>query len=120
MAVTRPWGFLAGVVALPLLLLWTRRQSRSMRYARSDLGVVYRSGVINRKISITFFDKIQAMRMDQSPFDRRWSMARLSIDTAAAGPAGHVISVPYLDLEFARREFASLRSRTGKSQPVFE
>ncbi len=118
--VTRPWGVAAGIVALPLLLMWARRQARSMRYARTAEGVLFRSGVLNRKISITFFDKIQAMRVDQSPFDRRWSMAKLTVDTAAAGPAGHSISVPFLDAEFALAEFEQLRDQTGQYRPVFQ
>ena len=119
LAITRPWGWLGGVVLLPLLLMWAARKSKSMRYARTQNGVVYRSGVINRKTSVTFFEKIQTLRVDQSPFDRRWKMARLSVDTAAAGPAQHLIHVPYLDENFARQELQLLRSKTGQEQPVF-
>jgi putative membrane protein len=118
-AITRPWGWLAGVIALPLLIMWAIKKSKSMRYSRTDSGVVYRSGVFNRKTSMTFFEKIQTLRVDQSPFDRRWGMARLSVDTAASGPAEHRIEVRYLDETFARHELQFLREKTGKEQPVF-
>ena len=118
-AITRPWGWAAGVVALPLLIMWAIKKSKSMRYSRTESGVVYRSGVFNRKTSMTFFEKIQTLRVDQSPFDRRWGMARLSVDTAAAGPAEHRIEVLYLDETFAREELQLLREKTGKEQPVF-
>lgn len=119
MLITRPWGFLFGVVALPLLIMWAIKKSKAMRYARTENGVVYRSGVFIRKTSVTFFEKIQTLRVDQSPFDRRWKMARLSVDTAAAGPAEHRIQVSYLDEDFAREELQLLRSKTGQQQPVF-
>ena len=90
-----------------------------MRYCRLENGVVYRSGILSRKISITFFDKIQTLRVDQSPFDRRWKMARLSVDTAAAGPANHTIAVPYLAESFAQDEFQRLREATVQTQPRF-
>jgi putative membrane protein len=104
-----PWGWVAGLVALPLLLLWAAKKSKSMNYARTDNVVVYRSGVLNRKTSLTFFEKIQTLELQQSPFDRRWGMARLRIDTAAAGPAEHLIAVPYLGADFAKQEFLALR-----------
>ena len=68
---------------------------------------------------MTFFEKIQTLRVDQSPFDRRWKMARLSIDTAAAGPADHLISVPYLDAAFVNQEFAELYRKSAFHQPRF-
>ena len=119
LAISRPLGFIPGLVVLPVAIYWARRQSEAMRYARTEQAVIYRSGLITRKISITFFEKIQTLEVSQSPFDRRWSMARLTVDTAAAGPAEHRISVPYLDAEFAQEEFQSLREKTGANQPVF-
>lgn len=117
--ITRPWGWLIGVAALPFLMMWAIKKSKAMRYARTENSVVYRSGVFIRKTSVTFFEKIQTLRVDQSPFDRRWKMARLSVDTAAAGPADHRIEVPYLDERFAQEELQLLRLKTGQEQPVF-
>ena len=105
---TRPWGWIAGVVILPAFLYWAVRKSRAMRYAESDVGVAYRSGVLTKKLSLTFFNRIQTIRLDQSPFDRRWNMATLSIDTAAAGPADHRVHVKYLDAGFAQARYQEL------------
>jgi putative membrane protein len=57
---------------------------------------------------MTFLNKIQVVRWSQSPFDRRWKMAQLSIDTAASGPADHKIAVEMLDADFAKRECQAL------------
>ena len=118
-AITRPWGWGAGIAVLPLLLLWARKKSRAMRYARTDTQVIYRSGVLNRKTSVTFFDKVQALRVNQSPFDRRWKMASLHVDTAAAGPAEHRIQVPYLDEQFATDEYRVIADVAARYQPDF-
>ncbi|MDG1875539.1 MAG: PH domain-containing protein, partial [Mariniblastus sp.] len=112
-------GWVAGVITLPLLLAWAFKKSKSMQYARHKNAIIYRSGILNRKTSITFSDKIQAISVDQSPFDRRWKMAKLSVDTAAAGQAEHLIHAPYLDEQFAFNELQFLRVKTGEEQPVF-
>jgi putative membrane protein len=106
--VNRPWGWIAGVAVLPLFIFWAVRKSRAMRYAESDVGVAFRSGVLTKKLSLTFFNRIQTIRLDQSPFDRRWKMATLSIDTAAAGPADHRVHVKYLDAGFAQTRYQAL------------
>ena len=103
------WGGVAGLVALPALILFARKKAVSRKYARIANAVVYRTGVFGRKTSVTFFDKLQNVACLETPFDRRWKMATLAIDTAAAGPAGHQIVTPYLDVEFAKREFEALR-----------
>ncbi len=90
-----------------------------MQYARRDNEVIYRSGIFNRKTSITFFDKIQTLCIDQSPFDRRWGMATLCVDTAAAGPAGHRMQIAYLEEQFANTEFKQLRVSAAGREPVF-
>lgn len=106
--VNRPWGWIAGVLVLPVFIYWAIRKGRSMRYAESDVGVAYRSGVFTRKLSLTFFNRIQTIRLDQSPFDRRWKMATLSIDTAAAGPADHPMHIKYLDAGRAQARYQEL------------
>ena len=104
------WGGIAGLAAMPALILFALKKAASRKYARIDNGVVYRTGVFGRKTSVTFFDKLQTVACFQTPFDRRWKMATLAIDTAAAGPAGHRIVTPYLDANFASSELKALRS----------
>ena len=84
-----------------------------------DEGVAYRSGVFTKKTSFTFFEKVQTLRVDQSPFDRRWKMATLSVDTAAAGPADHTINIPYLNQDFAHAEYEELLRKSSGHEPIF-
>lgn len=98
----------AALIAFPVLTLYAIRKSQSVKYARTDFGVVYRSGVLAKKTSFSFFEKIQAASWRQTPFDRRWQMATLSVDTAAAGPAEHVIDIKYLDQEIAKEEYEQI------------
>lgn len=107
-AASRPWGWVPGVALCPLIIMYQLKRSRSTRYARISNGIIFRSGVFTKKTSITFFEKIQGATLAQTPFDRRWKMRTLAVDTAAAGPANHTISIPYLDESFAAKEYAEI------------
>ena len=115
----RAWSWAVGVVLMPLLVAWAIKKSRATRYARTDYGVSLRSGVMTRRTSLTFYDKIQTIRVDESPFDRRWKMATLSVDTAAAGPANHLIYVSFLDADFAKCELGEIRRSAAGKKPVW-
>ena len=99
------WGWIPGLLLGLVGWLYARKKAKSKRYSRTDWGLVFRSGTWNQKCSMTFFEKIQSVSYSQSPFDRRWNMAKLSIDTAAAGPADHRIQIGYLNFEVAACEF---------------
>ncbi|MFO1066587.1 MAG: PH domain-containing protein [Pirellulales bacterium] len=106
------WWFLA---AIPITIIagWmiSRRTAKSLKYVRTEDGLIYRSGFWTKKCSISFFDKIQTVKLSSSPFDRRWAMASLSIDTVAAGPADHRIHVPMLDASLAVQERDAILAR---------
>ncbi len=112
-----PWGGAAGLITLPVLSYLAIKKSRAMRYARTDWGVAYRSGVLTRKLSFAFYDRMQTISFNQSPFDRRWNMATVSVDTAAAGPADHAIDVAYLDVDFATEQFRELQGKAALHRP---
>jgi putative membrane protein len=105
------------LVTLPLLSLLAMKKSQAMRYARTDWGVAYRSGLWTRKLSFAFYDRMQTISFNQSPFDRRWNMAGISVDTAAAGPADHLVDVAYLDAAFAQQQFRELQSMAARHRP---
>jgi len=106
-------------ILTPLLVMLAIKRSRSKKYARAGNVIVYRSGVFTSKMSMTFFDKIQTVSVDASPFDRRWDMATLCVDTAAAGPADHRLHIKYLTTEFAEIEFNAIVQEAADQLPVF-
>lgn len=119
LGIARPWGWVAGVVAFPLIALLAKKRSRVKRYGRTHCGLVYQSGLYTRKLSFAFYDRIQTLQVVQSPFDRRWRMATLSVDTAAAGPANHAVDVPYLDESFAFQQFQELQIAAAEHRPTW-
>lgn len=102
------WGWSVGLPIALVGMVWVQKKSRSKRYARTDWGIAFRSGVLVQKCSMTFFEKIQSVQVNQSPLDRRWKMASISVDTLCAGPADHRIDIGMMDSEFASREFDRL------------
>lgn len=96
---TTPWLGLwpaAGVTAL--LMLWSLINARlyvaALGWAHTDRVLAFRSGWIRRVVTVVPLSKIQAVELDESPFDRRHAMASLRVDTAGAG--AHRIDIPYL------------------------
>jgi putative membrane protein len=60
-------------------------------------------------------DKLQAVTLKQSPFDRRSGMASLQIDSMAADPLASGIEIPYLPAAEARALFAVLSRRCARA-----
>lgn len=94
------WGGLGAVVLT--LVEW--KQSKSRKYARAERYLVYQTGVFRKITSICFLDRVQSIRLSQSPFDRRWAMATLHFDTAGSGGLDHELKVELLDEDFAHQE----------------
>lgn len=73
--------------------LWVRHAG----YALTEWGVLNRSGWLFRNTSLVRFDKVQSVLWSQSPFDRRYRMASLAVDTAGSAGIGHGVAIDYLD-----------------------
>jgi putative membrane protein len=100
---TNGWLALAAlVVVLPWMTLATRKQVQHLGWVEGDEVVVMKSGWIWRQLTVARINKIQAVAMHQSPFDRRAAMARVRVDTAGAGELAHRVDIPYLDHTIAR------------------
>jgi len=112
---SRPWGALTIFPVCAWFVFLAVREARYLNWATTERGMVFRSGALTRKISIAAYSKLQSLALTASPFDRRYGHARLSADTAGAGPADHRIAVPYLDRNVAERATISLHERTEHS-----
>jgi len=108
-----PWhGLWLPLVLLPPAYLGIRAWVRNAAWALTDDAVFFRSGWLEHKVSFVRFDKMQTVRMSESPFDRRHRMASVAVDTAGAGSMGHRVDIPYLDAEVARGIFTRLYAET--------
>jgi membrane protein YdbS with pleckstrin-like domain len=72
-------------------------------WAEGDEVVMLRSGWLWQQTILARVNKIQAVTMHESPFDRRAAMSGVRVDTAGAGELSHRVDIPYLDQEVARR-----------------
>ncbi len=107
------WGVVVGAAVCAFAYWFAGKKAAAMRYVRSEFGIAYRSGLLTKKCSITFLEKVQSVWLDHSPFDRRWKMATLCIDTAGSGPAEHKIQVGLLEENFAQKERAEIALRAS-------
>ncbi|MFG0265212.1 MAG: PH domain-containing protein [Rhodopirellula sp. JB055] len=116
------FGLLAALVLIPWNIWVSHRRHHHFGFAElpSGEGVVIREGFWNRKVSCTFYDRIQSVSCSESPFDRRWRMQTLRIDTAAAGPADHTYRLPMLSQEVASELFERLASKTSRIEMVWD
>jgi putative membrane protein len=102
------WGAIGVAV---VMLLWsiigTRQYVAHIHWAEDDEVVMMRSGWIWQQTTLARVNKIQAVAMRQSPFDRRAAMASVRVDTAGTSELSHRVAIPYLDRQVA----AALASR---------
>jgi len=98
-AATAPWlgvmwaGLVIGIL-LALGLVSAHMYVASLGWATTDRVIAFRSGWLRRSTIVVPLAKIQAVELDESPFDRRHHMASLAVDTAGAG--GRSVDIPYL------------------------
>jgi putative membrane protein len=88
------------VFVLFFLIAWAGMSARiyiaHLGWAVIGGAVLFRSGWIRRRLTIARFNKVQAVSMTQSPFDRRHRTASVHVDTAGAANASHRVDIPYL------------------------
>ncbi len=96
---TGPWGLLP-LLWLPWSAFKAHRQVTRMGYNIDAQRVAVRGGWWNRWWRIAELDKLQALRLDRSPLDRRFGTATLTLDTAGA------LGAPALQLRFLEEQRA--------------
>jgi putative membrane protein len=107
------------IALLVTFLLWARLHARLyvkyLGWALTDDAVLFRSGWWWRHVTVARFERIQAVALHESPFDRRASMARVRVDTAGGGDASHRVDIPYLPRETARALAGMLATQAGRT-----
>jgi putative membrane protein len=101
------WG-LAMLAWVPWSAFAARQHARRAAYALNHRLVAVREGWWTRHWRFAELDKLQALRLSQSPFDRRHGMATLWLDTAGAGVSAPPLRIRFLPEAQARALFAHL------------
>ena len=105
------------VAAVAMGILWAcvhaRLYVKSLGWAIADDTVLFRSGWLWRELTIARFNKIQAVALTESPFDRRASMATVRVDTAAA--SAHRVTIPYLAQKTADDLYRTLAAHAART-----
>jgi len=104
------WGLL-GLALLPLQLWRARRTAAACGWACNERLVAWRNGWLSKSWNFAEVDKLQALRLSESPLDRRLGMASLLLDTAGASPFGAPLHLRYLPLSEAQALSAHFGAR---------
>ena len=101
------------------LMAWSaiaaRQFVRHAAWSSSDRAVAWRSGWLWRHTTVARVTRIQAVSLEESPFDRRTGMASVSVDTAGADPT-HSVDIPYLDRDVAASLFSTLSAQAARTE----
>jgi putative membrane protein len=108
------WVVPATGLLLAAALFGARQHVRSLGWARTADAVYFRSGWLWKAVTIVPVAKIQGVELRESPFDRRWNMASVAVDTAGAG--AHPIDVPYLSREVAESLRAAIAGHAAATE----
>ena len=112
------WRFggigLLGLLLLPLQLWRARRIAAACGYADNGRLVAWRTGWLAKTWNFAEVDKVQALRLAQSPLDRRLGMASLLLDTAGASPFGAPLHLHHLPLAAAQALSARLGAQLAR------
>lgn len=110
-------GWRAVLLVLPFTLAWMTlvawQQIQRTLWAVTEDAVAFRSGWLWRTVTIAPVVKIQTVDCIESPFDRRWSMARVRVDTAGASERSHGVAIPYLSRATARELYHWLSAQAA-------
>lgn len=105
-AMVSPWFYLVSA-AFAVLTLWELwlfpRQVRAMGYALSDDHLLWRKGIMFRRITVVPYGRMQFVDTSQGPLGRRLGIAEVKLHTAAASTDATINGLPVGEAERLRR-----------------
>ena len=110
------WIGLWSWLAVPALLWRARRMAACSGHACNGRLVAWRRGWLDKRWNFAEIGKLQALRLSQSPIDRRLGMASLLLDTAGASPLGPPLHLRFLPLAQARDLSARLAAQLARTR----
>ena len=103
------WAIPIAIVAAAAMTLDAWIAARRTAFAWAGDTLVFRSGAWKRRVSLVRAARMQVVSLTRSPFDRRWGMAGVRVDTAGAAGGGHHVRIPWLREDVAAALYARLR-----------
>ncbi len=97
------WAATILPAALPLIWLHAHLYVKHTGWALHHDFFVLKRGWLTRKLAVVRRDRIQSVHLRESPFDRRYRMTQLHVDSAGATSSTHRFSLSYLDRGDAER-----------------
>ena len=103
------WAIAVGLAIAAALVLDAWVTARFTAFAWSGDTLCFRSGMATRHVTLVRTGRIQVVTLERSPFDRRWAMAGVRVDTAGAAGRGHHVHIRCLAADVAEGLYARLR-----------
>jgi putative membrane protein len=96
-------GWILAILIALLLFAWTRAHIyvKNTRWALTRDALLFRHGWLTRRLVIAPRNRLQSVLLTSSPFDRRYGMANVAIDTAGGGAMRDSIHIPLLPEDVA-------------------
>jgi len=110
------FGLLAMIPLLFISYIGATLEMKVLGYALTGGAVLVRHGWWVRKRTGAPYSKIQVVSLKENPFDRRYGMASITVDTAGAAGSMIRIKIPYLQMETAKQILNSLNNKTAASE----
>src|SRR5690606_3462329 len=111
------WPLAIVLAPLPLFFLHATLYVRHTGWALHEDVFALKRGWLTRKLSVTPRNRIQSVRLSESPFDRRHGMASIEVDNAGAAAVSHRLVLRYLPRDDAER-LAHALYRSNPAAPL--
>lgn len=96
-----PIGLLPLILMLQSLVL-TPRRVRAIGYRDAEEDLTVASGIMFREVHTIPYGRVQSVKIDEGPVDRRYGLAKLTMSTAAAGTDVTLAGLPKDEAERLR------------------
>jgi putative membrane protein len=108
------WDLAAFAILAAWAAIAAHQYIRHLGWSITDRAVLFRSGWLWRHLTVARFTRIQAVTIEESPFDRRTGMASVRVDSAG-GSGGHGVDIPYLPREVAGTLYQRLSTEAART-----
>lgn len=103
------WAVAIGLAVAAVLTAQAWVAARFTAFAWSGDTLWFRTAALTRRVTLVRAGRTQVVSLERSPFDRRWAMAAVRVDTAGAGSGGHEVHIRWLPADVARALYQQLR-----------